>query len=207
MKKLSLLVALALLVTIGGVYATWTYAGNIATGSHMHMSVNMATATESTPKGTITNVINSMDVKIDDENNDYVAEAVFSGKMGFVFTPGKGAAEDVINNGIAMQFQVEQHTPLKYEGNNIFIIKKTAPTAFTSQQIIKITETNKTNINGTDLSQYVGGFYVEISAAEMYNHVEIANIVLDTHEEYLTMRDALTAGGALGITVSEASGS
>lgn len=28
MKKLSLLVALILCVTIGGVYATWTYAGN-----------------------------------------------------------------------------------------------------------------------------------------------------------------------------------
>jgi len=205
MKKLSLLVALALLVTIGGVYATWSYAGEIATESHMHMSVNLATATENTPKGTIVNVLNSMDVKIDDTDSNYIAEAVFSGKMGFVFTPGIGASEDVINNGINMQFQVEQKTPLKYLGNNIFTMKKDAPTALNST---KITDANKTTLAaGVDLGQYVDSFYVEIDASVMDQHVGIAAIELDTLEEYKAMEAALTAGGAMGITVSEATGS
>lgn len=200
MKKLSLLVALALLVTIGGVYATWSYAGNIATESHMHMSVNLATATEDTPKGSITVVLNSMDVLIDDTNHDYVAEAVFSGKMGFVFTPGKGASDEVIADGIDMQFQVLQDVPKQYLGNNVFIMKKTAPTAFTS--MIKVDESNKdTLVPGKALTP--GSFYVEIDASVMNEHVEIANIVLDTLDEYNAMKTALASGGVLGITVSE----
>ena len=206
MRKLSLLVALALLVTIGGVYATWSYAGSIATESHMHMSVNLATATENTPKGTIVNVLNSMDVKIDDTNNDYEAELVFSGKMGFVFLPGKGASDDVIADGIPLQFLVEQETPYQYEGSDIFVLTKDTPTAFTTQK--QITDENKnTLVPGKDLSQYKGGFYVEIDGEEvMPNHVTISNIVLDTLEEYNAMKTALTSGGAIGITVSEVTG-
>lgn len=199
MKKLSLLVAIALLITIGGVYATWTYAGNIATESHMHMSVNLATATEDTPKGSITMVINSMDVLIDDTNHDYVAEAVFSGKMGFVFTPGKGASDDVVQNGIDMQFQVLQDVPKQYLGENVFIMKKDAPTAFTSS--IKVDDSNKdTLVPGKTLTP--GSFYVEIDSSVMAEHVQIADIVLDTLDEYNAMKTSL-ANGVLGITVSE----
>ena len=200
MKKLSLLVAIALLVTIGGVYATWSYAGNIATESHMHMSVNLATATEDTPKGSITMVVNSMDVLIDDTNHDYVAEAVFSGKMGFVFTPGKGASDDVVADGINMQFQVLQDVPKQYLGNDIFVMKKTIPTAFTS--MTKVDESNKdTLVPGKTLTP--GSFYVEIDSSIMDQNVEIAHIVLDTIEKYQAMRSSL-ANGVLGITVSEA---
>ena len=202
MKKLSLLVALALLVTIGGVYATWSYAGNIATESHMHMSVNLATATEDTPKGSIINVLNSMDIKIDDTNNDYNAEVVLNGKMAFIFIPGKGASTDVIDSGITMQFQVEQRTPLKYLNANIFNLKKDTPTILTST---KIDNTNKDTLaSSVDLGQYIGCFYVVIDATDVEQYIEIAPITLDTLQEYEDMESALTAGGAIGITVSEA---
>ena len=43
MKKIGLLVTLALIVTIGGVYAQWNYSGQTGiNSSHEHLSSNMA---------------------------------------------------------------------------------------------------------------------------------------------------------------------
>lgn len=202
MRKLSLLVALLLLVTVGGVYATWTYAEGTATSSHKHMSVNIASLGNTTPVGEVVNVLNSMDVLIDDGGN-YVAKAGFSGKMGFVFIPGVGASSDIISNGLHLSFDVKQDTPLKYEGNNIFEIVSDEKTDLGKGT--KITEENKNTLcPGTDLSNYVGGFYVEISAEQVAQYVQINNIVLDERAEYDRMQSALVAGGALGVSVYEA---
>lgn len=201
MKKLSLLIVLALLVTVGGVYATWTYAGAAVPASHKHMSVNIASLGADTAKGTIVNVSNSMDVLLDDVGN-YKAGATFSGKMGFVFIPAPGADADVVESGIELQFTVEQATPLKYEGNNIFTISQNAPKVLGKGT--KITDANKTTLNpNVDLGQYVNGFYVEVLASDVDDYVQLANIVLDTKAEYEAMEAALIAGGAIGITVSE----
>lgn len=201
MKKLSLLIVLALLVTVGGVYATWTYAGAAVPASHKHMSVNIASLGAETAKGTIVNVTNSMDVLLDDVGN-YKAGATFSGKMGFVFIPAPGADADVVVSGIELQYTVEQATPLKYDGNNIFTIDQDATEALGKGE--EITDTNKaTLVAGVDLSQYVDGFYVEILGRDVANFVQLADIVLDTRAEYEAMEAALIAGGAIGITVSE----
>ena len=203
MKKLSILVALLLCITIGGVYATWTYSGAIATQSHKHMSVNLATATETNPKGIITNVYNSMDVLIND-GGSYVAVAQFSGKMGFIFTPAVGSDSSVIQNGIKMAFKVEQHTPLKYNGNNIFNVTVTTPTVLGNGT--KITSTNATTLNTEiDLSAYIDSFYIEVTSAEVASCVQIADITLPTYTDYTNFEAALIAGGALGITVMESS--
>ena len=202
MRKLSLLVALALLITVGGVYATWTYAEGTATSSHKHMSVNIASLGNTTPVGEVVNVLNSMDVLIDDAGN-YVAKADFSGKMGFVFMPGVGVDSDVIANGLELSFDVKQETPLKYDGNNIFEITKTEKTSLGKGT--KITDGNKATLcPGVDLSNYIGGFYVEVSAAQVAEYVSINHIVLDERREYDDMKAALVAGGALGVSVYEA---
>ena len=202
MRKLSLLVALILLVTVGGVYATWTYAEGTATSSHKHMSVNIASLGNTTPVGEVVNVLNSMDVLIDDGGN-YVARADFSGKMAFVFMPGVGASSDIIANGLDLSFDVQQDTPLQYEGSNIFEIVNTQKTELGKGT--KITADNKATLcPGVDLSNYVGGFYVEVSAEQVASYVQINEIVLDERAEYDKMKAALVAGGALGVEVYEA---
>ena len=202
MKKLTILVALILCVTIGGVYATWTYSGAPATTSHKHVSVNLATANSENSKGIITNVYNSIDVLIDD-GGSYTAVAKFSGKMGFIFTPAVGADDDIVANGIKFAFTVEQATPLKYDGNNIFNITNATPTVLDFGT--KIDSTNATTINSeVDLTSHIGSFYIEITADQVANCVEIAPITLPTFTDYENFEDALIAGGALGVTVSEA---
>jgi hypothetical protein len=85
---------------------------------------------------------------------------------------------------------------------NIFNLKKDTPTILTST---KIDNTNKDTLaSSVDLGQYIGCFYVVIDATDVEQYIEIAPITLDTLQEYEDMESALTAGGAIGITVSEA---
>ena len=60
MKKLSILVALILCVTIGGVYATWVYPGNDIGRLEAPVSNNMGDVTFSGSMGTYSLVSNDM---------------------------------------------------------------------------------------------------------------------------------------------------
>ena len=200
MKKLSVLITILLIVTMGGVYATWSYAEANAAESHQHMSINLESATTNLAEGVIHNVINSMNVLIDDADDDYTAEITVTGKMGFVFVPNAGASDDVVENGIAMQWQLEQTNPgVQHGGDNIFTISQANPTTLNST---KITDGNKTDF-GVDLSTYIGGFYVEVDATAVSAVLSI-ELELPTYEDYTTFKGELaTTAGKLGITISK----
>lgn len=203
MKKLSALIMVLLVVTIGGVYATWSYAEADATASHQHMSINIETVTTTQAEGVISNVINTMNVLIDDTDNDYAAEISVTGKMGFVFKPNAGASDDVVAEGISMQWQLEQTNPgVQYNSVNIFTITQNAPVKLTST---KITADNATSF-GEDLTAYIGGFYVEVTAENVSKVLSI-NLNLPTYEDYVAFKDQLNASsGKLGISISKVSG-
>ena len=77
MKKLSLLVALILLVTVGGVYATWNYARNVVDPKQASATV-VITGTQSSTKGTIEITSAPKRVIVDDTGAyDHVAEIWF----------------------------------------------------------------------------------------------------------------------------------
>lgn len=143
-----------------------------------------------------------MDILIDD-GGSFTAVANFSGKMGFIFTPAVGAEDSVVENGIKFAFTIEQATPLQYNGSNIFNVTVTTPTALGLGT--KITSTNATTLNPeVDLNSHIGSFYIEIPASAVANCVQIASITLPTYTDYTAFETALTSGGALGVTVSEA---
>ena len=76
MKKLSLLVALILCVTIGGVYATWNYS-RYTVDSKQATATVVITGTQSSAKGIISIVSAPKRLIIDDTNNDLEAELWF----------------------------------------------------------------------------------------------------------------------------------
>ena len=203
MKKVSVLITILLIVTMGGVYATWSYAEANAAESHQHMSINLESATTTQAEGVIHSVINTMNVLIDDTDDDYTAEITVTGKMGFVFVPNAGASDDVVENGIAMQWQLEQTNPgVQHGGDNIFTISQANPTTLNST---KITDGNKTDF-GVDLSTYIGGFYVEVDATAVSAVLSI-ELELPTYEDYTTFKGELaTTAGKLGITISKVTG-
>lgn len=185
MKKLNILAVSALVATIGGVYATWTYASKEATADDVAVGVSVANKGE-TEKGTIT-VTGNVQLVIDDTNGDYKAELVVAEgsdeKLTIEFTAAdSGADEDVIENGIVMEYviTVEGYT---YENASIFTVSNT-PTA----------------LNGGNAT-----FETTITAQEICNAITISEIVLDTEAKY----DAFTTGenkltdGTITVTVRE----
>lgn len=185
MKKLNILAVSALVATIGGVYATWTYASKEATADDVTVGVSVANKGEATEKGTIT-VTGNVQLVIDDTNGDYTAELVVadgSEDLTITFTAAdSGADADVIENGIVMEYviTVEGYT---YENASIFTVSNT-PTA----------------LNGGNAT-----FETTITAQEICNAITISEIVLDTEAKY----DAFTTGenkltvGTITVSVRE----
>ncbi len=107
MKKFSLIVALALLVTVGGVYAQWVYDSNvITTPSTANLLPKLAGSTADTPKGTINVDTTGVTKLLVDESNleTHIAKFVVEGDVVVRFTPGDKASGDVQANGIRMKY-------------------------------------------------------------------------------------------------------
>ncbi len=96
MKKLSLLIALAMIVTVGGVYATWNYAETAMQDvTHEFKNLGITDVDTKTVSGSIA-VTDTLILKIDDEGNftpgwDSDVTAANAGNLQMVFTPNPGA--------------------------------------------------------------------------------------------------------------------
>ena len=136
MKKLSTLIALALIVTIGGVYAAWHYnRGQVSL--EISRSATMASIQSDTSKGTITidqtansNNGNTLKFLVDDTGTiDWKAELVPSGSVWVKFTAASNADSIVQSNGIKMKATVTlSGAQDAYAGKKIFKVKEGANT-------------------------------------------------------------------------------
>ena len=107
MKKLSTIIALALIVTIGGVYAAWHYDRG-AVSLEITRSATMASIQSDTPMGSISidqsansGAGNTLKFLVDDvDAKDWVAALVPSGSVWVKFTPASNADAAVKDNGI-----------------------------------------------------------------------------------------------------------
>ena len=95
----------ALLTTVGGVYAQFTYAQGNVEQAEISMQKNLATAATNTEKGTI-NVTGDFLVSIDDTDNDLITETTISGDLTISFTPAQGADAEVRDNGIPLKMTI-----------------------------------------------------------------------------------------------------
>lgn len=179
MKKLSVLVALILCVTIGGVYATWNYAqGNVSsTTKYFDAGTVITDKVVDTAKGTINVDTSNLKITIDDANNDFNGEMEISGSVSVTFTPNTGADETVASNGIALQYSLGTTSNYTYDGNDIFTVKSDVQTLGT-------------------------GKVFTIQADALAALIELNVVHLPTVEEYQAFKDALHSG-AISITVSE----
>lgn len=106
MKKLSLLVALALLITVGGVYATWSYAGtNDIADAYAEMTVTIADTVLTGANGTYA-VTSNLVLTVDQVTEDHEAGLVFASNNGapivltVTFTPAENAPQNIKNAGV-----------------------------------------------------------------------------------------------------------
>lgn len=121
MKKLSLLIALCMLLTIGGVYATWSYVGS--TDIIDAFAESKVTIADAVIEGTygIYKIDSNLVLTVDQANDNHEAELVFGSNndqpvyLTVTFTPSVNAPKAIKDNAIASELYFGVTTPMQYK--------------------------------------------------------------------------------------------
>ena len=132
MRKFSLLIALALLITVGGVYATWIYTGSDIADITGNRTVTMGNVEFEGSSGSYFVDTAGLVMKIEPEDNTATGDQVakrfkatlqISGQIVITFTPNGLADPDVVANGVATKFWfTPSNASWTYGGNTIITI-------------------------------------------------------------------------------------
>ena len=189
MKKLSTIIAMATIMTVGGVYATFNYAQNPAQAATGEISPIISGAVTESSKGKI-KINSTFKVTIDDLGviaggaNSYYTGMKTEGTFKVSFTPNVGADADVRDNGIKLNMKLS-FTGNKYDEKDIFVTN-----GLDSNNTVSLNEGNKI------LGEY------EIKLTDYFGANEA--IKLSTHAEYKAYENQLKNTKIL-IEISEAS--
>ncbi len=185
MKKLSVLIALALIVTISGVYAAWNYAQGATASVEITREINMAQVNTDSNKGSISATPSDVAFLVDD-GGEYHTKLKGTGKFDITFSPSTGADADTIANGIKMiaTITVRSTTDSKYEG------------------LTPITAKTENNANVIDITPNGPSKTATLTVAEILDAVELCDVVLDTKLENDAFHTVLN-DYTIVITISE----
>lgn len=170
MKKLSLIVAMAVILTIGGVFATWTYSGSSVDSQTANAGISITTATtDSTKAGTIT-ATSDVAFSIDNETGDYKTKIDdATGKVTVNFDAAE-LATDAVKDGVKLQWSVSiSGTKSQYEGTTLLTVSDTSKTAIFVEE----------------------GTPVEISADAIKAKLSLAEVELKSSEAHASYKTAL----------------
>ena len=135
--KLAVLGFLCAAITVGGVYATWSFAENQTNAASTTINVAMTGVDGASEKGTLSVKVmgdNGFTLAVDDSNNDHLPEVKKTGVVTVTFTPAANASADVKANGIDVSYTIT-YAPYSggaatleewtYDGTQIFTIGAT----------------------------------------------------------------------------------
>ena len=187
MKKISLLIALCMILTIGGVYATWTYtqSTDIADES-VNMSLNLTNVTFVGTYGTYEIDQSGLKMTIDPKpGTAHTTALTIDGDLVIKFTPNTYAPEEIKEGAISSTYAFSlSNASWTYAGKNI----------------VTLNHTEKHNITWTPQSD--GTFTFTLTAADLANHISLTELSLDTKTEYDAYNSVL-GQGAIVLTVSD----
>ncbi len=191
MKKLGTIIALALVLTIGGVYATFSYAQGNATEATGNVGKQLAAATVDAEKGSILIEENTFVITVDDVGN-LTTGASYSGALKVKFVATDGADQTVKDDGIKIKMTVsfgltddatQGLTANKYGSDDIFVLRNMGSNGY-----VEINGGNKVTDTAVevDLSQYI----------------TVSSISLPTYSDYQAYKTAFDAT-TITVTFSE----
>ena len=198
MKKLSVLIALALCLTITGAYATWTYYTTVPASVNGTIGVSISTS-EEIDAGTLAKSEGTLTLTIDDVNNNYLPGFSANGSITITFTAHERAPEDVRTYGIDVPLTIATANIGNYESTAAISVKSTA---------------NDLVIGRTDgsspfkwTSQGNGVFTCEITAAKIAEYLTIldGSTKLDTLTKYNNFKTALGANPQITLVIGDSS--
>ncbi len=129
-KSISLLMVLILCLTVGGVYAAWSYAASAGVSETVNKAVSITEATQSGTLGSYQVLYQDFSLIIDQTaEGDYTPILKFfpandtNGDLTFKFTPNATASDEIKNNG--MDSTVSFSSTLTHGGTALFAFPET----------------------------------------------------------------------------------
>lgn len=205
MKKLSILIALLLCVTIGGVYATWSYAltEDIA-DAFAEAKVTIADAEFVGSNGTY-KIESNLVLTVDQANDAHEAELVFSANdsqpiyLRVTFTPAVNAPQKIKEEGVPSELYFGTTTEMKYkmdaEGN--YSESGTATDIFTLKDVAN----NELDVNVTWTKESNGTFTYTLDEAALKDQIKLSQTFkLDLKSEHDAFRAAMNGNIVARVT-------
>lgn len=187
MKKLSLLIALAMLISIGGIYATWVYSqsDDVADITNAR-AITMTNATFEGTYGTYNTDASTLLMKVDPKpGTSHTTSLVITGEIVIIFTPATHAPADIKGSGIPTTFSFGVSNPnWTYNG----------------EKIISITSEGSGDVVWT--RQDNGTLTYTITAEMLSRILSLTEFELDTKADYDAYDAALT-NGQITLTISD----
>ncbi len=199
-KKFTALLSLITCVTIGGVYAAWSYAANASLSETINKGVTLTPVTHSGSLGEYEVSFAEFSLLIDQTApGDYTPRLSYyvesdDGSLDFKFTPAVIASDAVKTYG--MESTIIFSSTLQHEGEAIFSF----PTSIT------VHESNSEEATKWTLSEDGTYFTFSISNADLANYI-VLNYTskLDTYAKYQAFETSLTTG-TVNITIAHTEG-
>ena len=205
MKKLSVLIAMLLCVTIGGVYAAWTYAGTNDIADAFAEAKVTITDVELTGANGTYKVESNLVLSIDQANENHEAKLVFGSNDGgavylkVTFTPTANAPANVKNNAVPSELYYGVTTPMQYkidaEGNY--------SDSGTPTNIFKFSNEGDGKLNNTFdwKKESDGTFTYTLDVNDLQKAIELSQtFVLDLKSEHDAFRTALAGNIVVRVT-------
>ncbi len=205
MKKLSLLIALMLCVTIGGVYATWSYAGtNDIADAFAEAKVTITDAVLTGANGTYT-IESNLVLSVDQANDDHEAELVFGASnneaifLKVTFVPSDFAPQAIKENAVPSELYFGTTTDMTYSINADGDYDANG----TATEILKFANVSDGQFspNVTWVSQPDGSFTYTLDEAALRAQIQLNQVfVLDTKAEHDAFRESLNGNVIVRVT-------
>lgn len=205
MKKLSVLIAIMLCVTIGGVYATWTYAGtdDIA-DAYAEAKVTIADAELTGANGTY-KVESNLVLTVDQANDEHEAKLVFSSNnsdpifLKVTFTPAANAPQTIKDNAVPSELYFTTTTEMEYkmDADGNYSATGTPTKIFTFANPAD----NEFNANVTWTPEADGSFTYTLDQSQLEAMISLKQpFVLDLKSEHDAFREALNGNILVRVT-------
>lgn len=181
MKKFSLLIALCILLSIGGVYATWIYSGNQIDAQTTPFVSKMGGLDHEGNSGSYTFTENSLEFAVEPDSQDTkITTLVWTdGTIKVVFTPKGDINDSMLGKALNATLTVElaSSTAGTYNESDIYILDPDFKVA--------LTDTDWTSHNSGEYYTYT------ITADTIKDAISINAFHLPSEDDYTTFKDAI----------------
>ncbi len=199
-KKLSMLMALALCTTVGGVYAAWVYSTDSIPSGYGVSNLGITGVDYVGNSGSISVVGTNTEIKIDDPTNAHLTKMTFDdqGYFTVTFTPSETASESV-KDGMDVKWYVglsDGKNPMSVD-NFLYTFEEEPPqkifTTIHSEKVL-VKQADMTPVDSDDDDDIVDYYTFTIPMTDVVGKLELAEIELKSEDRYTAYLTALKNG-------------